>query len=107
MAEDVKLRKKLEKKYPNRIMQVEFTELAKDSNAVGEKIFDFTGTPRTPSIKKWLNSNTEAGGITRHNKNTSTIANAWMNKTSMHQLNQINTYCQEYYKEAKQNWPKQ
>ena len=108
MLEDIRLRRELEKLFPNRIMQVEFRELAKDTYAVGESILNFTQTPRTPSIKKWLNYNKEFRGRTESTqKNPSTLADAWMNTTTFYELSQMNAICQDYFEIANEKWPSQ
>eukprot|EP00914_Ancora_sagittata_P000875 GHVO01002308.1.p1 GENE.GHVO01002308.1~~GHVO01002308.1.p1 ORF type:complete len:409 (-),score=15.48 GHVO01002308.1:104-1330(-) len=98
VARELKLRKKLEKQYPGRIMEVIYENFVQDPLDYSKQVYDFLGVDFPEYIEKFVSDNTRG--------KTDSVAKSvrWQSKLTYENVLRIKDYCQYFYDNFKHEW---
>lgn len=99
VVQDVKVRRRLEKKYPGRIYPIIYDDLVKDPLKYTENIYKFVDTTIHEKTLQWIIQNTS------EKRNSSNIASRWQDTLTFRKYKDIMDNCQEFFREVKYDWP--
>ena len=98
VVRDVRMRRKLEKKYPGKIINIVYEDLVTEPLRYTEKIYSFLNTTLPEHTMKWVLDHTTKV------KDSSTIAQKWMDKLSFRKTNEITQQCLDFFSEIDYPW---
>lgn len=98
VVNDVKVRRKLERLYPGRIMKIIYEDLVQEPLTYTEKIYDFLNTTLPEKTIKWVIDHTTKI------KDSTSIAQKWQDKLSFRKTREIMEQCMDFFKEIPYDW---
>ena len=103
---DLVIRKRLQKQYPDTFLEVYFEELAMFPSLIAFRIYDFLGVEMPKEVYSWITENTQSNNTKqRTSRDSQSIVHAWKSKLKDTELKAINRVCQDMIKEAHMEWP--
>lgn len=98
VARELKLRKKLEKQYPGRIMEVIYEKFVQDPLDYSKRVYDHIGVPLPDYIEEFIQKNTRG--------KTDSVAKSlkWQSKLTYGNVLKIKKYCQYFYENFQHEW---
>ncbi|ELU14798.1 hypothetical protein CAPTEDRAFT_222213 [Capitella teleta] len=99
VVKDVKLRKKLEERFPGRIYPIIYDDFVKYPLKYTENIYNFVNSSIHEKTLSWIIQNTST------KKNSSNIASRWQDTLTFKKYKDVMTNCREFFEQVKYDWP--